>query len=59
MFANNPTDRPEGYCRVYLSAQFLTRKNVPPLIMDCAAATVLPRATGWLKPFFIQKCVVE
>lgn len=54
-----PTDRPEGYCRVYLSAHFLTRKNVPTLIMDCAATTVLPRATGWLKPFFIQKGIVK
>jgi ribosome-associated toxin RatA of RatAB toxin-antitoxin module len=54
-----PTDRPEGYCRVYLSAQFLTRKNVPSIIMDCAAATALPRATEWLKPFFIQKGILQ
>jgi ribosome-associated toxin RatA of RatAB toxin-antitoxin module len=50
-----PTDRPEGYCRVYLSAQILTHKNVPKIIIDYAATTALSRATTWLKPFFIEK----
>jgi ribosome-associated toxin RatA of RatAB toxin-antitoxin module len=47
-----PADRPEGYCRVYLSAQILTHKFVPTLIIDYAAARALPEATKWLKPFF-------
>ena len=50
-----PTDRPEGYCRVYLSAQILTHKNFPKIIMDYAASRALSRATTWLKPFFIEK----
>jgi ribosome-associated toxin RatA of RatAB toxin-antitoxin module len=49
-----PTDRPEGYCRVYLSTQILTHKNVPKLIMDYAEAKALSSATKWLKPFFIK-----
>ena len=50
-----PTDRPEGYSRIYLSAEILTHKNVPKIIIDYAAATALSRATNWLKPFFIEK----
>ena len=50
-----PTDRPEGYCRVYLSAQIVTHKVVPTLLIDYAAATALSRATEWLKPFFTQR----
>jgi ribosome-associated toxin RatA of RatAB toxin-antitoxin module len=49
-----PTDRPEGYCRVYLSTQILTHKNVPKLIMDYAEAKALSSATKWLKTFFIK-----
>jgi hypothetical protein len=49
-----PTDLPEGYCRVYLSTQILTHKNVPKLIMDYAEAKALSSATKWLKPFFIK-----
>lgn len=49
-----PTDRPEGYCRVYLSTEILTHKNVPKLIMDYAEAKALSSATKWLKPFFIK-----
>ena len=50
-----PTDRPEGYCRIYLSAEILTHKNIPKIIIDYGAATALSRATNWLKPFFIEK----
>lgn len=48
-----PEDRPEGYCRVYLSAQVVTHTFVPTLIVDYAAAKALPEATKWLKPFFM------
>ena len=47
-----PTDRPEGYCRVYLSTQILAQKMVPTVILDYAASRALQRATEWLKPFF-------
>lgn len=47
-----PTDRPEGYCRVYLIAQIVTREAVPTVLIDYAATTALSRATKWLKPFF-------
>lgn len=47
-----PTDRPEGYCRVYLIAQIITHKGVPTVLIDYAATTALSRATKWLKPFF-------
>ena len=47
-----PTDRPEGYCRVYLSIHILANKMVPPIILDYAASNALSRATTWLKPFF-------
>jgi ribosome-associated toxin RatA of RatAB toxin-antitoxin module len=50
-----PTDRPAGYCRVYLSAQVLTDTMVPPLILDYAVSRALSRATKWLKPFFVQR----
>ena len=43
-----PADRPEGYCRVYLSADIVANVIVPPMIMDYAAARALPRATKWL-----------
>lgn len=49
-----PNDRPEGYCRVYLSAQIVMHKIVPTILIDYAAATALSRATAWLKPFFTQ-----
>lgn len=49
-----PTDRPEGYCRVYLSTQILIHKNVPKLIIDYAEAKALSSATKWLKTFFIK-----
>lgn len=50
-----PTDRPEGYCRVYLSAEVVIHKIVPTLLVDYAAATALNRATNWLKPYFARK----
>lgn len=50
-----PTDRPEGYCRVYLSVKILADKMVPTLILDYIASSALPSATKWLKPFFVQK----
>jgi ribosome-associated toxin RatA of RatAB toxin-antitoxin module len=50
-----PTDRPAGYCRVYLSAQVLTDTMVPPLILDYAVSRALSRATKWLKPFFSER----
>jgi ribosome-associated toxin RatA of RatAB toxin-antitoxin module len=49
-----PTDRPEGYCRVYLSAQVLTDTMVPPIILDYAVSRALSRATKWLKPYFFE-----
>lgn len=48
-----PLDRPEGYCRVYLSAQVVADKMVPSLILDYAVSRALSRATQWLKPFFL------
>jgi len=50
----NPTDRPSGYCRVYLSAQVVTDNMVPPMILDYAVSRALSRATKWLKPYFIE-----
>ena len=50
-----PADRPEGYCRVYLSAQVLTDNMVPPLLLDYAVARALSRATQWMKPFFFMR----
>jgi ribosome-associated toxin RatA of RatAB toxin-antitoxin module len=47
-----PTDRQEGYCRIYLSAQVVIHKIVPTLLIDYAATTALSRGTKWLKPFF-------
>lgn len=52
-----PTDRPEGYCRVYLSAQIVTHKVVPMLLIDYFATTALSRATSWLNPFFTTLCM--
>ena len=50
-----PTDRTEGYCRVYLSIEFVAHKMVPTVILDYAASKALLRATTWLKPFFEKK----
>lgn len=50
-----PADRPEGYCRVYLSADIVTHILVPPLLMDYAASRALSKATKWLKPYFAGK----
>ena len=52
-----PTDRPEGYCRVYLSIHIVAHKMVPTVLLDYAASKALPRATEWLKPFF-EKTVI-
>ena len=49
-----PTERPEGYCRVYLSAQVVTNTMIPSLILDYSVARALSRATKWLKPYFIK-----
>jgi ribosome-associated toxin RatA of RatAB toxin-antitoxin module len=49
-----PSDRPKGYCRVYLSANILAHPMVPPLLLDYAATRALPRATKWLKPYFLE-----
>jgi len=54
-----PADRPEGYCRVYLSANILTHNNVPKSIVDYASTKALSRATTWMKPFFIEKLAKE
>lgn len=54
-----PEDRPEGYCRVYLSMKILTRKNVPKLIMVYGTTNALFKATNWLKPFFIEKDLMK
>lgn len=48
-----PLDRPDGYCRVYLSAQVVADKMVAPLILDYAVSRALSKATQWLKPFFL------
>lgn len=53
-----PTDRPEGWCRVYLSASILVNLLVPPLIMDYAASRALPRASTWIKPHFSKATVI-
>jgi ribosome-associated toxin RatA of RatAB toxin-antitoxin module len=51
-----PKDRPEGYSRVYLSAQVLTDKIIPTFILDYAFTNALSKATNWLKPyFFLEK----
>jgi len=50
-----PTDRPAGYCRVYLSAQVLTDTMVLPLLLDYAISRALSRATKWLRPFFAER----
>lgn len=47
-----PADRPKGYSRVYLTANIVATKMIPPLILDYAAARALPRATKWLLPYF-------
>lgn len=53
-----PTDRPEGWCRVYLSASILVNLLVPPFIMDYAASRALPRASMWIKPHFSKATIV-
>ena len=50
-----PSDRPDGYCRVYLSGQIVTREIVPAPIIEYAATRTLSKATKWLKPFFSKK----
>jgi ribosome-associated toxin RatA of RatAB toxin-antitoxin module len=52
-----PRDRPEGYCRLYLSAETIIHKNIPKQIIDYGTTNVLNRATKWLKYFFIEKDV--
>ena len=47
-----PADRPKGYSRVYLTANIVATRMIPPLILDYAAARALPRATKWLLPYF-------
>jgi hypothetical protein len=47
-----PADRPKGYSRVYLTANIVAARMIPPLILDYAAARALPRATKWMLPYF-------
>ena len=50
-----PTDRPQGYCRVYLMANVVATAMMPSLILDYAASRALPRATKWLQPYFLGR----
>lgn len=47
-----PTDRPNGYSRVYLSASISVSRFVPPFLLDYAASKALPRASTWIRPYF-------
>lgn len=50
-----PKDRPEGYCRVYLSAHVVADSMIPSPILDYAVSCALSKATRWVKPFFLRK----
>lgn len=39
-------------CRVWLKARIKVSRVIPTFVVDYAASRALPRATGWLKPFF-------
>jgi ribosome-associated toxin RatA of RatAB toxin-antitoxin module len=47
-FLQAPPDRPEGYCRIWLRADIIASRMIPPLILEYAASRALPRATEWL-----------
>ena len=56
-----PSDRPEGWSRVYLKANVVATMLLPPPVLDYAASRALPRATTWIVPYFASssKKVVE
>ena len=47
-----PSDRPEGWSRVYLKANIVATMLLPPPVLDYAASRALPRATKWIVPYF-------
>jgi len=47
----SPADRP-GFSRVWLKADLVTSRIIPPLLLDYASARALPRATSWIRPYF-------
>merc|ERR1711871_1101285 len=49
-----PSDRPDGWSRVYLSASILANGLLPSMFMDYAASRALPRASKWIKPHFTR-----
>jgi hypothetical protein len=49
-----PSDRPDGWSRIFLQARVVAEKLVPPMIMDYAASRALPRATKWIVPYFTE-----
>ena len=53
-----PTDRPQGWSRVYLNASIFVNLLVPPFIMDYAASRALPRASKWIKPYFAKATTI-
>eukprot|EP01038_Epipyxis_sp_PR26KG_P015784 gene15784-21376_t len=51
-YVEEPKDRPEGTCRVWLSASLIASPLVPSFIIDYAAKRSMPKATNWIKPYF-------
>ena len=50
-----PSDRPTGYSRVYLSASIVASRLLPPFFLDYAAMRALPRASMWIQPYFCKE----
>ena len=51
-YVEQPSDRPFGWSRVYLSASIVASPLFPSLFMDYAASRALPRASKWIQPHF-------
>lgn len=47
-----PTDRPEGYCRVYFITKILIHKTIPTFLIDNLTKKSLQKATQWLTIYF-------
>ena len=47
-----PEDRPQGYSRVFLSANIRVSRFLPPFLLDYASSKALPRASTWIRPYF-------
>jgi len=54
-YVQTPSDRPDGYTRIWLSAEVIASMFVPNMIVDYAAGRALPRATKWLQPYFANE----